>query len=74
MLYPSVDSLQEKIESKYTLVTIASKRAREIQEENNKLLSSYKTKKDVGRALEEITAGVLTKKATDASVVYEDEM
>lgn len=74
MLYPSVDSLQEKIESKYTLVAIASKRAREIQEEGNKILSSYKTKKDVGKALEEVAAGVLTKKVQDESVVYEDEI
>ena len=39
MLYPSVDSLKEKIDSKYILVTIASKRAREIQEEGINLLS-----------------------------------
>ncbi len=74
MLYPSVDALQEKIESKYTLVTIASKRAREIQEEDNKLLQSYRAKKDVGKALEEVAAGVLTKKQQDESIVYEDEI
>ena len=39
MLNPSVDSLKEKIDSKYTLVTLASKRAREMQEEGNKLLT-----------------------------------
>ena len=37
MLYPSVDSIKEKIDSKYILVTLASKRAREIQEVGNKL-------------------------------------
>lgn len=74
MLHPSVDSLKEKIDSKYTLVTIASKRAREIQEEGNTLLSSYKSKKDVGKALEEIAAGVLTKRKQDASIIYEDEI
>lgn len=74
MLYPSVDALQEKIESKYTLVTIASKRAREIQEEDNKLLKSYRAKKDVGKALEEVAAGVLTKKEQDESIIYEDEI
>lgn len=74
MLYPSVDSLKEKIDSKYTLVTIASKRAREIQEEKNVLLGTYKAKKDVGKALEEVVAGVLTKKEQDKSIVYEDEI
>lgn len=74
MLYPSVDSLKAKIDSKYILVTLASKRAREIQEEDLKLLPKYKAKKDVGKALEEIAAGVLTKIETDESVVYEDEI
>lgn len=74
MLYPSIDSLQEKIESKYTLVTIAAKRAREIQEEDNKLLENYKAKKDVGKALEEVVAGILSKKEQDSTIVYEDEI
>ncbi len=74
MLYPSVDSLKAKVDSKYTLVTIASKRAREIQEEKNLLLATYKARKDVGRALEEVVAGVLTKKDQDQSIIYEDEI
>ena len=74
MLHPSVDSLKEKIDSKYTLVTIASKRAREIQETGNKLLGTYKSDKNVGKALEEIAAGVLTKRTQDQSIIYEDEI
>lgn len=74
MLYPSVDALKEKVDSKYILVTIASKRAREIQEEKNPLLASYKAKKDVGKALEEVVAGVLSKKVQDQSIIYEDEI
>lgn len=74
MLYPSIDALQEKIVSKYTLVTIASKRAREIQEGDTRLLTTYKAKKDVGQALEEVAAGVLTKKQQDESIIYEDEI
>ncbi|MCZ2257080.1 DNA-directed RNA polymerase subunit omega [Sporosarcina sp. G11-34] len=74
MLYPSVDSMKEKIDSKYILVTLASKRAREIQEEGNKLLPAYQAKKDVGKALEEIVAGVLTKSSQDESIIYEDEV
>lgn len=74
MLYPSVDSMKERIDSKYILVTLASKRAREIQEEGNKLLPVYQARKDVGKALEEIVAGVLTKSTQDESIIYEDEV
>jgi len=74
MLTPSIDSLKEKIDSKYTLVTLASKRARQMQEEGTKLLSSYDSKKNVGKALEEVAAGVLSKKKSDDSIVYEDEV
>lgn len=74
MLTPSLDSLKSKIDSKYTLVTLASKRAREMQEEGNKLLSKYHSKKNVGKALEEVAAGALTKQKQDDSIVYEDEI
>ena len=74
MLTPSLDSLKEKIDSKYTLVTLASKRAREMQEEGTKLLTSYKSQKNVGKALEEVAAGVLAKEKQDDSIIYEDEV
>jgi len=74
MLYPSVDALKEKIDSKYILVTIASKRARELQEVGNTLLPVYQAKKNVGKALEEIVAGVLSKTEQDDSIIYEDEV
>ena len=31
MLYPSIDALLKKIDSKYSLVSVAAKRAREMQ-------------------------------------------
>ncbi|MDW0111835.1 MULTISPECIES: DNA-directed RNA polymerase subunit omega [Sporosarcina] len=74
MLYPSVDSLKSKIDSKYTLVTLAAKRAREMQESKNELLHTYKSHKNVGKALEEVAAGTLSKQQQDASIVYEDEI
>lgn len=74
MLYPSVDSLKGKVDSKYTLVTLAAKRARELQEEQNDLLDTYRSKKTVGMALEEVAAGVLINKRADESIVYEDEV
>ncbi|MFC7745744.1 DNA-directed RNA polymerase subunit omega [Lentibacillus kimchii] len=56
MLEPSVDDLQTKISSKYTLATIAAKRAREIQETDRVLVDHPKSNKYVGQALEEVMA------------------
>ncbi|WP_010530485.1 DNA-directed RNA polymerase subunit omega [Lentibacillus jeotgali] len=56
MLEPSIDDLQTKIKSKYTLVTIAAKRARQIRETNNVLVDDPQSNKYVGLALEEIMA------------------
>lgn len=54
MLYPSIDKLTMKVESKYTLVTVASKRARQLRENNDLQLEKPKSKKFVGQALEEL--------------------
>lgn len=59
MLEPSIDSLQEKINSKYTLVTISARRARDLQNESQALLEHPKSQKFVGIALEEINEGKL---------------
>ncbi|MDM5316591.1 DNA-directed RNA polymerase subunit omega [Fictibacillus sp. b24] len=61
MLYPSIDSLMEKIDSKYSLVTLSSKRAREIQQYDNQQITKPVSHKFVGKALEEIQSGILTK-------------
>lgn len=74
MLYPSVDKLKTQIDSKYSLVSLASKRARQMQEEGGEHLSSYVSYKPVGRALEEVAAGKLKKAEQDASTIYEDEI
>lgn len=74
MLYPSVDVLKTKIDSKYSLVSLASKRARAMQEGSPEHLSSYVSYKNVGKALEEVAAGVLTIEDQDANKVYEDEV
>ncbi|MEJ8544479.1 DNA-directed RNA polymerase subunit omega [Brevibacillus borstelensis] len=54
MLYPSIDKLTARAESKYTLVTIASKRARQIRENSPVQVEKPKSKKFVGQALEEL--------------------
>lgn len=60
MLYPSIDKLLEKVNSKYTLVTLSAKRARALQEGTAHLLLDHpKSDKFVGQALEEVNAGLL---------------
>lgn len=54
MLFPSIDKLTSKVGSKYTLVTVASKRARQLREQNNLQMDKPKSKKYVGQALEEL--------------------
>ncbi|MGG0184579.1 DNA-directed RNA polymerase subunit omega [Bacillus rhizoplanae] len=60
MLNPSIDSLLQKIDSKYTLVTVAAKRAREMQEHNDCVVEQPVSHKCVGKALEEINAHLLS--------------
>jgi len=54
MLYPSIDELVRKVDSKYTLVVAASKRARGLRDGKPSQLTSPKSHKVVGFALEEI--------------------
>ncbi|ENH98290.1 DNA-directed RNA polymerase subunit omega [Gracilibacillus halophilus YIM-C55.5] len=54
ILEPSVDRLQTKINSKYTLVTLAAKRARQIQLTKRHQLENPQSATYVGLALEEI--------------------
>jgi DNA-directed RNA polymerase subunit omega len=54
MLYPSIDELLEKVDSKYTLVVAASRRARELRDGAPSQLRQPKSHKHVGIALEEI--------------------
>ncbi|WP_028398959.1 DNA-directed RNA polymerase subunit omega [Ectobacillus panaciterrae] len=60
MLYPSIDSLLQKIDSKYTLVTVASKRAREMQENRDCRIERAVSHKYVGKSLEEIEGKLLS--------------
>lgn len=59
MLYPSIDKLLEIVDSRYSLVMLASKRAEELDQGATPMLAHYKNSKSVGMALEEIAAGVL---------------
>jgi DNA-directed RNA polymerase subunit omega len=59
MLEPSIDALQNKIKSKYTLVTLSSRRARQLSDTKDIMVENPKSVKYVGMALEEIEAGKL---------------
>lgn len=56
IIYPSIDRLLESVPSKYSLCTISAKRANELQEEKNPMLTEYESPKYVGQALEEIVS------------------
>ncbi|MDM5189576.1 DNA-directed RNA polymerase subunit omega [Bacillus sp. DX4.1] len=68
MLNPSIDSLLTKIDSKYTLVTVAAKRAREMQIADNCVIAQPVSHKCVGKALEEIDAEVLSYEPSEEKV------
>ena len=60
MLYPSIDELLEKEPSKYSLIMLASKRARQMHEFKMMQLNQYKSVTTIGKALEEVNAGLLS--------------
>ncbi|HEU5138485.1 MAG TPA: DNA-directed RNA polymerase subunit omega [Bacillales bacterium] len=59
MLEPSIDELMEQIDSKYMLVTIAAKRARELQNIGSGDSEDAASRKYVGMALKEVAQGKL---------------
>ena len=54
MCYPSIDILVKKVDNKYTLVTLAAMRARELNDGNNSFVNGLEGQKTVSIALEEI--------------------
>ncbi|CAH8769850.1 DNA-directed RNA polymerase subunit omega [Paenibacillus dendritiformis] len=54
MLYPSIDELMKKVDSKYSLVVAAARRARQLRDGERTELQNPKSYKQVGVALEEI--------------------
>lgn len=65
MLFPSIDKLLNLVDSKYKLVHVAAKRSRQMR--NSKAFqmkeNEYKSKKEIGRALEEVEKGLITVKS-----------
>ena len=54
MLYPSINELLKKVDSRYTLVMMASKRARQLMEGQSSITDN-KTTKTVSIAIQEIS-------------------
>ena len=60
MLYPPIDELRTKADNKYTLVSLAAKRARDIIDGYPILAEEVKVNKPVSIATEEIAKGEIT--------------
>lgn len=60
MSYLSIDSLVKKVDNKYTLVTLAAMRARELNNGAAPLVEGAEGKKTVSIALQEIDDGKIT--------------
>ena len=61
MIYPSIDKLLVKVGSKYLLVNLISKRAKEIEATEHYQMkeNEYKSAKNIGRALEEVAKDLI---------------
>lgn len=57
MIQPSIDQLLNEVGSKYLLVNLVSKRVEEMEEHNHYQMkeNEYRSKKNIGRALEEVS-------------------
>ena len=61
MIYPSIDKLLVKVGSKYLLVNLVAKRVKEMEitEHYQMKENEYKSSKNIGRALEEVTKDLI---------------
>lgn len=61
MIYPSIDKLLNQVGSKYLLVNVVAKRAKEMEatEFYQMKEKEYSSKKNIGRALEEISKNLI---------------
>lgn len=62
MVTPSINTLLKKMDSRYALVVLAAKRARQLMEDESILKSdeNMRSNKNVTNALEEIAEGKIT--------------
>lgn len=67
MIEPSLDTLSKRVDSKYTLVVAAAKRARQLVEGSEKLVD-VKSDKPVTIALFEINSGKIKYERTKSGI------
>lgn len=60
MLYPAVDEIKKKVDSKYTLAILTAKRARDIIDGKPVLLDELEERNPVSVAAEEIDEDYIT--------------
>ncbi len=62
MIYPSIDKILTIVDSKYELVHIVANRSKEMTRTGFYQMdeSEYKSKKEIGRALEEVYENLIT--------------
>ena len=66
ILYPSVDKLLERVDSRYKSIALGAKRAHELEQGALPTLAHFDSVKPIGQAFEEIEAGnvVIDEEAT----------
>ena len=68
MIYPSADTIEDRVKSRYSLVVLSAKRAKQIKEGAPILIDTDSTN-PLTIALEEIAAGKVTAIEADGDIV-----
>lgn len=68
LLYPSINTLRDKTDSRYSLVILAAKRARDIID-GKPALTEEESERPVSQAAKEIAADMITVAAKDGEEV-----
>ena len=61
MIYPSIDKILNQVGSKYLLINVVSRRAKEIEATGHLQMkeTEYKCVKPIGMAMEEVSKGLI---------------
>ncbi len=61
MIHPSIDKLLNQVGSKYLLVNLVARRSKEMEKTKHYQIldKDYKSKKNIGRALEEVSNNLI---------------
>lgn len=65
---PNLDQLTPLVDSRYTLVTLAAKRARDIMDNSHPVTADRNSTRDVTNAMEEIYEGKITYKRLNSGI------